>query len=302
MSAFEGGTFAIAKWSGGATVVFKLEPRAVVGSEDEVGVLIELQLAEEVDEAADFVVDVFDDIGVGVGGIGVADVIGHIERNVRHGVGEVEEEGLVLVGLDEVHGLLGVATGDGALVNGEFDDFFVLHEGRFPLGESGLGIGPKFVHSGRSTLGFPFVVRVIHVVGVGNAEVGIEAVLLREGFGVMAEVPFSEAGGGVALSFEVIGDGVLGRVEPAGGGGEENVLVHFDPLGIAAGEEGGTGRGADGGGHHETGKFASFFGEAIDVGGLDVGGAKAPEVAVALVVGEDDDEVWLFSGPGQEAQ
>lgn len=42
LSAFEGGAFAIAEWSGAAAVVFELEPGAVVGSEDEVGVLIEL--------------------------------------------------------------------------------------------------------------------------------------------------------------------------------------------------------------------------------------------------------------------
>ena len=264
--------------------------------------MLELQFAEEIGDAADFVVDVFDDIRVGVGGISVADVIGHIKGNVRHGVGEVEEEGLVLVRLDKVHGLLGVATGDGALINGEFDDFFVLHEGSFPLGEGGLGIGPKDVHSGRSALGFSFVVGVVHVVGVGNTEIGIEAVLLREGFGVMAEVPFSEAGGGVALSFEVIGDGVLGGIEPAGGGGEEDVLVHFDPLRVAAGEEGGSGRGADGRGDHEAGELASFLGEAIDVGRLDFGGAEAAEIAVALVVGEDNDEVGLFSGVGKKAQ
>lgn len=244
----------------------------------------------------------FDDVGVGVGGIGVADVIGHVEGDVRHGVGEVEEEGLVLVRLDKVHGLLGVATGDGALINGEFDDFFVLHEGSFPLGESGLGIGPKNVHSGRAALGFSFVVGVVHVVGVGNTEVGIEAVLLREGFGMVAEVPFSEAGGGVALAFEVIGDGVFGGIEAAGGGGEENVLVHFDPLGIATGEERGAGRGADWRGDHEAGELASFLGEAIDVGCFDFGGTKAPEVAVALVVGEDNNEVGLFSGVGQEAE
>ncbi|MFT6863092.1 MAG: hypothetical protein ACJAVK_001653, partial [Akkermansiaceae bacterium] len=120
-------------------------------------------------------------------------------------------------------------------------------------------------------------------------------------FGVVAEVPLAEAGGGVALALEVVGDGVFGGVESFFGRREEDMLVHADALGVAAGEEGGTGGGANRGGDHEVGELAAFGGEAVDIGGLDLGGAEAAEVAVALVIGEDDDEVGLVSGAGDEA-
>ncbi len=79
------------------------------------------------------------------------------------------------------------------------------------------------------------------------------------------------------------------------------MLVHADPLGIAASEEGGPGRRADGRGHHEVGELTAFSGEAVDVWSLDGVGAEAAEVSVSLVIGKDDDEVRLVSGAGDEA-
>ena len=45
-----------------------------------------------------------------------------------------------------------------------------------------------------------------HVVGVGDAKVGIKAVISGEEFGLIAEVPFPDAGGGVALLLKEFGD------------------------------------------------------------------------------------------------
>ena len=135
LAAFEGGSFSFAEGAGGAAVMFEVEPGAVVGGENKVGVLIEFEIADGVHEAADFSVDVFDDVGVGVEGIWVADVIGDVERDVGHGVGEVEEEGFFFIGFDEVDAFLGAASGDGALIDWEFDDLVVFYEGSLPLGE-----------------------------------------------------------------------------------------------------------------------------------------------------------------------
>ena len=45
-----------------------------------------------------------------------------------------------------------------------------------------------------------------HVVGVGQAEVVVEAVPRRQELRVMAEVPLAEDGGGVAARLEHLGD------------------------------------------------------------------------------------------------
>ena len=100
-----------------AAVVLELEPRAVVGGEDDVGVVGEAELADRLHEAADLGVDVLDDALVGVLRVGVVDVLRNEERDVRHAVRQVEEERLVLVGGDELDRLVGVAAGDGALVD-----------------------------------------------------------------------------------------------------------------------------------------------------------------------------------------
>jgi len=109
-------------------VVFELKPRAIIAGEDKVGVLVEFKLTKEVGNATDLRVDVLDDIGVGVEGIGIPDLFWKVERNVGHGVGEVEEEGFFFVRFDELERAVGIASGDAALVDGEFDNLFVFDE------------------------------------------------------------------------------------------------------------------------------------------------------------------------------
>ena len=79
-------------------------------------------------------------------------------------MGHVYEEWLVFVGLDEVDRLLGAAPGDGALINRKLDDLFILEQGGLPLGKCGFGVVPQDIHSGPTTLRFPFVVGMVHVV------------------------------------------------------------------------------------------------------------------------------------------
>ena len=55
---------------------------------------------------------------------------------------------------------------------------------------------------------------------------------------MVPKVPLSEAGGGVSLIFQVISNGMFFGVEAFLRGGKEDVLVHADPFGIAAGEKG----------------------------------------------------------------
>jgi hypothetical protein len=142
---------------------------------------------------------------------------------------------------------------------------------------------------------------VIHIVRVGDAKIGIEAITLRESFRVVPKVPFAEAGGGVSLIFQVISNGMFFGVEAFLRGGKEDVLVHADPLWIAASEKGSARGGTDRGSDHEVRKFAAFFREAVDVGCFDFGGAKAAEIAVTLIIGEDNYKVGLFCSACGEA-
>ena len=180
-------------------MVPELEPGTIVGGIDDVGFLRELELIENVKEAAHLGVNVLDGVDVGVLGIGIADVVGDIKGNVGHGMGQIDKEGLFPVGLDEIDGLLGAASGDRALVDRQLDDLFILEEGRLPLGEGRLRVVPEDVHALPAPPGFPPVVGVVHVIRVGNPVVGVETVGGREDFRVVSKVPFPEAGGGIVL-------------------------------------------------------------------------------------------------------
>jgi len=73
------------------------------------------------------------------------------------------------------------------------------------------------------------------------------------------------------------------------------MLVHTNPLGIATGEQRRAGRRTHRGGHHEARELPAFLGNTVDIRCTDGLGTKTAQVAVALVIGKDDDEV-RFSG------
>ena len=189
-----------------------------------------------------------------------AEAFGGSEGDVRVGMREVEEERGALGVADEFGGCVGVLAGEGGEVGGLFLDLFIAEE-----------------DAGR------------HVVAVGDAEVVVEAAFGGEVFGLRAEVPLTHALGAVALRLEKIGEGLFVVIEAGLVGGEEDA-GDADTGGVAAGEEGGAGGGADGVGRGPVGEADAFGGELIDVGGGE-GGAVAVEVAVAEVVGVDEDDV-----------
>ena len=112
----------------------------------------------------------------------------------------------------------------------------------------------------------------------------------------MPEMPFAEAGGGVALPFQVIGDGVLLGVQPLRRGGEQHVLMHAHALGITTGQQRRARRRAHRRGHHEARELPPLLRDAIDVRRLDGLRAETAQVAVPLVIGEDDHKVRLGGG------
>lgn len=102
--------------------------------------------------------------------------------------------------IDEFDGSIGVTTSDGALVHGEFDDFLIFHKRSLPSSDGGFRIVPEDIHSLRTTRRSVLVVRVVHVVGIGDAIVAIESIGGGEHFGMVAEMPFTNAGSGITMS------------------------------------------------------------------------------------------------------
>ncbi len=207
-------------------------------------------------------------------------------------MGEVEEERLVLVAFDERDGAFGVAGGELALIGG--GDLGVDHPVIFYQRQVGVGVlVPRFVDVGG--------MERPHVVRVGQAEVFIEAVAGGEELRVMAEVPFADGGGGVALGAEQFAEGefAIGDAVP---GIRAEGAVDADAVRVASGEQGGAGGGADRLGDVEIGEAPTVPCHAIDVRGGDMVAAEAAEIGVALVVGEYDDDIGRGRGEGCAAK
>jgi hypothetical protein len=77
------------------------------------------------------------------------------------------------------------------------------------------------------------------------------------------------------------------------------MAMKSDALGVASGEESGARGCADGRGDMEVGETDAICCNGIDVRGLDGFRTEATEVAVALVIGEDDDDIRITRERGQ---
>lgn len=113
-------------------------------------------------------------------------------------MGQVDEERLVFVFLHKIDRFLCAAPGYGALVNGQLNDLLILEERRLPFREGRFGVVPENVHSLPTTLWLTLVVGVIHVIGIRNAKISIEAVGCRQYLLVMPKMPLAKTGGGIA--------------------------------------------------------------------------------------------------------
>ena len=115
-------------------------------------------------------------------------------------------------------------------------------------------------------------------------------------------MPFAKAGSGVALSFQVIGDGVLLGVQPLGRGGEQHMLMHAHALGITTGQQPRARRSAHRRGHHEARELSPLLRNPIDIRRLDRLRPKTAQIAVPLIVGENNDEIGLGSVEGSRSK
>ncbi len=200
-----------------------------------------------------------------------------------HGVGHVEKEGPVLVLPDEADRPRRVETGQAVLVGRRpdpVDRLIALDERRIGVAElAGVRPDRPAVVSDRP-----------HVVRIGQPEVLVETVLEGQELAKVAEVPLAEDAARVALLAEELGDGFSPAGEAVRRPGHQGV-EDGDAVRIAAREEGGAGGAADGLGDVKAGEPEALGGHAVDMRGVDVGRSVAPEVAVAQVVGQDDDDV-----------
>jgi hypothetical protein len=130
-----------------------------------------------------------------------------------------------------------------------------------------------------------------HVVGVRQAEVDVEALPRGQELRLVTEVPLPETAGRVARILEQFGDRDLARIQAVRVLGEDDGLVEPDALGVTAGEQSGARRRAHRGRGVEIGEAHTLGGEAIEVRCLEAGRAETADVAISLVIGEDDDDV-----------
>ena len=190
-----------------------------------------------------------------------------------------------LVSFDELDCTIGVESGELTLVGHGLHDVCAIEKREWRVG---AGFGGGMVRP--------------HVIGVGQAEIFIEAMGGGQELGGVAEVPFAEDSGAITAVVEQFGESELVGVD-AGFGAWSESAMDADAIGVATGEQGGTGGGADGLGDVETGEPRPFAGEAVEMRGANLGGAVAAEIAPAEVIRKDQNDIgrarWTGGGEGE---
>ena len=249
---------------------------AVVGHEDEDGVAGDSRLVERGLQAAEVLVDVGDHaVEAGAllvrGGAAVRlDVVRlDVERSVRRVGGDVTEEGPVRVFFDEAPALA------------------EEHVRAVPLVLRGDAVPEVGVVEVVVAPGVPRVADAAARVVDGFAK----AALVRPVGRAVAEVPLAEVPGAVAGPGKRVSEGPLvGAQQRAAADG----VPDAGAVAEMAGEQAGAGGGA-GGADVVVGEAYRVPVEAVEAGRADRAVAVAAEVAVPLVVGEDEDDVGTRS-------
>ena len=211
---------------------------------------------------------------------------------MRHVVRQVQEERVILVLLDELHGVLGVPGRELVLVF--VRDLRDAHLVAFEQDQVGVAALSPGVGGGQPD---QFRVKRPHVVRVGQAEVFIEPVAQGQKLRGVAEMPFAEDGGGVAALLDQLRQGHLPLADSHLGSRRQRA-VNADSVRVAAREQSRARGGAHRLGHVEVAELAAFRSEPVQVWRPEAFGAEHADVRVALVVGEDDDNVRERGGLG----
>lgn len=254
---------------------------AIVRPKEDEGVVGQSQFADGIDDLANAGVQILHHLHVTgavfvVGAVLIPPFLAILRRVsaglvgiVRSLVGDVEEEWLILLTLDEVDAFLG-------------DD--VRRVALHVLSLETIAPAP---------------VPVVIPRPIEETDELVEAVMGGVKFVLVAAVPLAEESGCVALFFEDLAEGGRGCGNPLIGFPVANDDVDdAGALLVATGEKSGAGRAAHRGVGMEVGKGHSFPCHALDPGRLDPAIVEL-QVAATEVVREDDDDVW---GPGGRAE
>src|SRR5436309_3014186 len=103
-------------------------------------------------------------------------------------------------------------------------------------------------------------------------------------------MPLAENGGGIAALFDELGESHF-VVADTDFGTRPKRAMNTEAIWVAAGKEATTRGGADGLGDMEIAEDAALRGEAVEVGSDEPFRAEDTDIRVALIVGEDDDDV-----------
>lgn len=252
------------------------DPRAVIRGKQDEGVGGDLGGVEGLEDFADRPIEFHHNIAIQAGTRFILELVAAEERHVRHRMGQVKEERPVAVAMNEIDGAFGVPGGELGLVlgrdavDGDFAVDPVLERELAPI-------------AGVFGMMFP------HIVGDHESAGFAETACWRACIRLIADVPFSEGSGGVAMRVEDFGERGELWIESASIG--RVCAKDLGTPGITAGEKRGAGSGADGLGHIEIVESRAFIGEALDVGSGVRGLGEWLEVGPTGVVEENDNEV-----------
>ena len=299
---------------------------AVVAGEEDEGVLGEVEVLECLEELADDVVELENEVAVRAGVSFAFESGGGEGRKVNGLSGVKEKERLAQrflgVLFEEVDAFFEKDEVDffEVEVGGGFSRTVVAGVRMFGQGRAvedlGWGDGNAVaVNVGVEPIGGGATGGSVEVVesavkravwdgaGVVDSMDGLEAILV-DGVSVLvkegeADVPFADEGGCVAVFLEHGGEGEAICFDEAGSAGAGKDAFHAGSEGHASGEDAVASGRADGGGAVSISKEEAFAGELVDVGGGDFGlVVVATEVSIAEVVGEDEEDVGEIVGVG----
>ena len=209
---------------------------------------------------------------------------------MRKIVGQVEEERTIPVVVDELDGFVRVAARQRPVIDRSLDHVAIPHQRDVPV------LRLRIVVSAR-------VITVVarhghlHVVGKRQTVPVVEPLTRGQELRQVSQVPLADDPGGIAPRLHQFGDRDLVERQPLRGVGREHTgrsptsgAVRAAPHGQPPGQQ----RGAAGRAHGldvEIRPLLPLSGHCVQTRRPDVRAAERAEVAVAEIVGEDDDDV-----------
>ena len=258
----------------------------MIRSEEDEGVVVDFKLCQEIDDLADLRVDFRDHRRIDFLVVRPVFIFEHADgwnlvSTVGQRPGDVEVEGAVFAISNEVEGkvedeVVHVGAGVLSFVIRIYDTLFVA----------------------------PKVIGIISM-GVSLVEVAeplVESLAVRDAGGVrLTQAPFAGHPGMITGALQKLGDGEVFGLQRdtfliSHAADDAEVVADPTVTAVQTGVENATGRRADRGAGVALGKARSALGESIEVRCRDDGSPVAPEVLVAEVIAENEDDVGFGHG------